>query len=103
MRPATGNRLYEGLLTIGIEQPRQLNFSPQLRAAMDVLHNPELSRPEFRNVNPGDRITAINGLPVKREDYPVLYRAMQYAAIEFIPMTTNGNAQRLRFQISQMP
>lgn len=92
MRPSTGNRLYEGLLTIGIEQPRQLNFSPQLRGALDILRDPELSRSAFRTVEPGDRITHINGKAVADpKDYPALYRAMQEGGGKPVELTLNGN------------
>lgn len=78
IRPVVGKKAFQGLLSIGIEQPKQLSFSPFLPTKSPDWANPELGTAEFKKVQPDDQITHINGAPVADvHDFPALYQAMQ--------------------------
>lgn len=76
------------LLGIGISAPMVLEGldlpTAAERAEFDSL--PE----SLKMIRTGDRITAVNGQPLKREDYPVLHQALQDSSGEPVQITVSN-------------
>lgn len=89
-----------GFVSIGIAPARSLQGVPQ-KQELDPALVPLIPR-EMLAVRPGDVITAINGQPVERDDYPRLHAALQESFGQPVKLTVT-DASGVSRQVDVQP